>query len=193
MRIGEVARKTKETDIFVNFILDGEGKSVIDTGLPFFDHMIDSFSRHGRFNLTLKAKGDLLVGPHHTVEDIGIVLGQAFLQALGDGKGIERFANISVPMDEAKAEVIVDVGGRSYLVFDGSFSGPVEGILEPWLVRHFFESFIQNAKITAHMQVSGNSDHHKCEALFKAFGRALRYAITITDNNASIPSTKGIL
>lgn len=193
MRQADIHRKTNETDISLTFSLDGNGKSIIQTGIPFFDHMLDSFVRHGRFNLTLNVTGDLQTGPHHTIEDIGIVLGQAFLKALGDGKGIERFANVSVPMDESRADISIDVGGRSYLVFDGSFSGPVEGVLEPWLIHHFFESFVQNAKITLHMKIIGSSDHHKCEALFKAVGRAIRFATTITSQDDSIPSTKGVL
>ncbi|NLV26676.1 MAG: imidazoleglycerol-phosphate dehydratase HisB [Methanomicrobiales archaeon] len=193
MRSAEITRKTKETDIYANFVIDGGGLSTINTGIPFFDHMLDSFVRHGRFDLTLTVTGDLNTGPHHTVEDTGIVLGLSFLKALGDGRGIERFSNISVPMDESRADVIIDIGGRPYLVFDGFFSGPVEGVIDPWLVRHFFESFVQNAKITAHMEVKGSSDHHKCEALFKSFGRALRYASGLTDQNGTIPSTKGVL
>jgi len=193
MRTADITRKTKETDITILFSLDGSGKTAIYTGIPFFDHMLDSFSRHGRFDLTIKAQGDLETGYHHTIEDIGIVLGQAFLKALGDGAGINRFASIVVPMDESRADVAIDVGGRPYLVFEGSFSGPVEGVLEPWLVPHFFESFMQNAKITTHMQMTGYSDHHKCESLFKAFGIALKNATRITYRDGIIPSTKGVL
>ncbi|KAF5088074.1 imidazoleglycerol-phosphate dehydratase HisB [Methanospirillum sp. J.3.6.1-F.2.7.3] len=193
MRSAKISRKTKETDIIIQFSLDGSGTSTLNTGIPFFNHMLDAFTRHGKFDLEIIATGDLETGPHHTIEDIGIVLGQAFLKALGDGKGISRFASIVVPMDESRAEVALDVGGRPYLVFEGSFSGPVEGVLEPWLVCHFFESFMQNAKITAHMNVSGFSDHHKCEALFKAFGIALRMAIRVDSQDNSIPSTKGVL
>lgn len=193
MRSAKISRKTKETDIIIQFSLDGSGTSTLNTGIPFFNHMLDAFTRHGKFDLEIIATGDLETGLHHTIEDIGIVLGQAFLKALGDGKGISRFASIVVPMDESRAEVALDVGGRPYLVFEGSFSGPVEGVLEPWLVCHFFESFMQNAKITAHMNVSGFSDHHKCEALFKAFGIALRMAIRVDSQDNSIPSTKGVL
>ena len=193
MRTAEVIRKTGETSISVRLNLDGSGRSEIDTGIPFFNHMLDSFTRHGRFDLTLKADGDLETGPHHTIEDVGIVLGQAISQALSDGKGIQRFSNSIIPMDESRAQVALDVGGRPYLVFEGSFSGPVEGVVEPWLVRHFFESLVQNAKITVHMQIIGYSDHHKCEALFKAFGVALHLASRITDKEGRIPSTKGVL
>lgn len=193
MRTSKVTRTTKETDITVCFSLDGSGHAKINTGIPFFDHMLDSFARHGRFDIHIAASGDLATGCHHTIEDIGIVLGQAFLQALDEGKGIRRFANVVVPMDESKADVAVDVSGRPYLVFEGIFSGPVEGMIEPWLVRHFFESFVQNAKITVHMQVSGCSDHHKCEALFKAFGLALHDATKVVYNDGTIPSTKGVL
>jgi len=193
MRTANVTRKTKETDILMQFTLDGSGMSSIKTGIPFFDHMLDSFTRHGRFDLDITVRGDLETGCHHSVEDVGIVLGQAFSLALGDGKGIQRFASITVPMDESRAMVAVDVGGRPYLVFEGAFSGPVEGVLEPWLVRHFFESFIQNAKITAHIDLTGYSDHHKCETLFKAFGIALSLAAKVIHQDGSIPSTKGVL
>ncbi len=193
MRQAHVKRTTKETDIDISFCLDGTGQSVINSGIGFFDHMLESFARHGRFDLTIQAKGDLNVGPHHTVEDIGIVLGQAFSQALDEGKGIQRFASIVVPMDESRAEVAIDVGGRPYLVFTGTFSGSIEGTIEPWLIRHFFESFTQNARITAHIHISGVSDHHKCEALFKACGIALNQAIKITYPDGLIPSTKGVL
>lgn len=193
MRTAEVKRKTKETDITIRFSLDGSGHGSINTGIPFFDHMLDSFTRHGRFDLDVHAIGDLETGSHHTIEDVGIVLGQAFSQALGEGRGIQRFANVVVPMDESRAEIAIDVGGRPYLVFEGSFSGPVEGVIEPWLVRHFFESFIQNAKVTVHMNVSGFSDHHKCEALFKAFAVALHSATKIVYDDGVVPSTKGVL
>ncbi|MDD1725103.1 MAG: imidazoleglycerol-phosphate dehydratase HisB, partial [Methanospirillum sp.] len=188
-----VTRKTSETTITVSLDLDGSGVAVIKTGIPFFDHMLDSFTRHGRFDITIQAEGDLETGYHHTVEDVGIVLGQAIHEAIHDGKGIQRFSSITIPMDESRAEISIDAGGRPYLVFEGSFSGPVEGVLDPWLVRHFFESLIQNAKITAHMQVAGHSDHHMCEALFKAFGVALSTATRIMYPDGKIPSTKGVL
>lgn len=193
MRLSEVKRKTKETNIEIYFSLDGSGRSTINTGIPFFDHMLDTFSRHGRFDLDIKATGDLHTGCHHTIEDIGIVLGQAFLKALGEGRGIQRFASIIIPMDESKAELVIDVGGRPYLVFEGSFSGPIEGIIEPWLIRHFFESFIQNAKVTIHANISGFSDHHKCEALFKSFAIALHNATKVVYDDGLVPSTKGVL
>ena len=193
MRLSEVKRKTKETNIEINFSLDGSGRSTINTGIPFFDHMLDTFSRHGRFDLDIKATGDLHTGCHHTIEDIGIVLGQAFLKAFGEGKGIQRFASIIIPMDESKAELVIDVGGRPYLVFEGSFSGPIEGVIEPWLIRHFFESFIQNAKVTIHANISGFSDHHKCEALFKSFAIALHNATKVVYDDGLVPSTKGVL
>ena len=193
MRLSEVKRKTKETNIEIYFSLDGSGRSTINTGIPFFDHMLDTFSRHGRFDLDIKATGDLHTGCHHTIEDIGIVLGQAFLKALGEGRGIQRFASIIIPMDESKAELVIDVGGRPYLVFEGSFSGPIEGVIEPWLIRHFFESFIQNAKVTIHANISGFSDHHKCEALFKSFAIALHNATKVVYDDGLVPSTKGVL
>ena len=193
MRVSDVKRRTKETDIEIQLSLDGSGKGSIDTGIPFFDHMLEAFSRHGRFDLKIKATGDLHTGCHHTIEDIGIVMGQAFSKALGEGRGIGRFASIIVPMDESRSEMVIDVGGRPYLVFEGDFSGPIEGVIEPWLIRHFFESFVQNAKITVHVKISGFSDHHKCEALFKLLGLALHMATGIIYDDGEIPSTKGVL
>lgn len=193
MRAASITRKTAETTITVSLDLDGSGTTVVKTGIPFFDHMLDSFARHGRFDLTLQADGDLETGYHHTVEDTGIVLGQAIHEAVQEGKGIQRFSSVTIPMDESRAEISIDVGGRPYLVFEGTFSGPVEGVLDPWLVRHFFESLVQNAKITVHMQVTGYADHHKCEALFKAFGVALSMATRIVYSDEKIPSTKGVL
>ncbi|MDD4300639.1 MAG: imidazoleglycerol-phosphate dehydratase HisB [Methanomicrobium sp.] len=190
MRSFEVIRETKETAIKVNISLDGTGTVKADTNIPFFDHMLNSFGRHGGFDLTVEAKGDLMIDSHHTIEDIGIVLGQAIAGALGDMKGIERFSHMAVPMDEAIAYATLDLGGRPFLVMEGNFSG---GLPFPdSLIEHFFYSLCTNAKITAHLSFSGRDSHHMCEALFKAFGVSLKIASRV-DPDKGIPSTKGIL
>lgn len=191
MRESKVSRKTNETDIDVKINLDGSGNSDINTGIAFFDHMLNSFSKHGSFDLMIKARGDLTVDDHHTVEDVGIVLGIAISKALGEKKGIERFADARVPMDEAIATAAVDISGRSYLAFNAIFTDPKIGGFNPQNTRHFFESLINNAGINVHMEVTGQNDHHKAEALFKAFGIALKKAVKIT--GSGVPSTKGVL
>ncbi len=191
MRESKLSRKTNETDIEIKINLDGSGNSDINTGIPFFDHMLNSFARHGSFDLTIKARGDLTVDDHHTVEDVGITLGSAIVNALGDKKGIGRFADACVPMDEALASAAVDISGRSFLVLNAKFTNPNIGGLTSQNVRHFFESLTANAGINAHLDVSGENDHHKAEALFKAFGIALKKAVTVT--GSGIPSTKGVL
>lgn len=191
MRESKVSRKTNETEIDVRINLDGSGNSDINTGIAFFDHMLNSFSKHGSFDLIIKARGDLTVDDHHTVEDVGIVLGIAISKALGEKKGIERFADARVPMDEAIATAAVDISGRSYLVFNAVFTDPKIGGFNPRNTRHFFESLINNAGINVHMDVTGQNDHHKAEALFKAFGIALKKAVKIT--GSGVPSTKGVL
>lgn len=193
MRRAKVSRKTKETSITVDINLDGTGVCSIDTGIPFFDHMLTSFARHGHFNLTLSATGDLPIGPHHTVEDVALVLGSAFHEAVGEGRGIRRFAHAIIPMDESRATVAADISGRPYCVFSAAFNGMIEGCLEPSLVEHFFSSFVSTARITLHLEGTGRSDHHLCEALFKACGITLLDATRIIDKNGDIPSTKGIL
>ncbi|HWQ68297.1 MAG TPA: imidazoleglycerol-phosphate dehydratase HisB [Methanospirillum sp.] len=193
MRTGRVIRETKETNVRINLDLDGSGKTEISSGIPFFDHMLDSFARHGHFDLEISAQGDLPVGPHHTIEDIGLVLGTAFNQAVSEGKGIRRFAHAIIPMDESRATAAVDISGRPCCVFSSSFSGLIEGTLEPYLVEHFFSSFVSTARITLHLEGSGRSDHHQCEAIFKACGIALRDAVTIIDLDGRVPSTKGVL
>ncbi len=177
MRRAEVHRATRETDIRLSLGLDGTGTARIETGIPFFDHMLESFARHGRFDLGIKAEGDLAVDAHHTIEDTGIALGKALAAAVGDGKGITRFADAAVPMDEALARVALDLGGRGYLVFEGSFSPAGPGGIPGDLIEHFFYSLCTNAGLTAHISLTGRSDHHVCEAAFKAFGRALRAAV----------------
>jgi imidazoleglycerol-phosphate dehydratase len=191
MRSSTLSRKTSETDIEIKISIDGSGNASINTGISFFDHMLNSFAKHGSLDLTIKAQGDLSVDDHHTVEDIGITLGNAFQKALGDKKGIERFADVRVPMDEALAIVAVDLSGRSFLVFDAEFSGTKIGGFNPQNTRHFFESMTGNAGINAHLSVTGKNDHHKIEALFKAFGIALKKAVRIS--GSGIPSTKGVL
>lgn len=193
MRKSEVHRATKETDISLSLDLDGTGAGDIDTGIPFFDHMLTSFARHGRVDLTVRAIGDLDVDTHHTIEDIGIVLGAALAEAVGDGRGITRFADVAVPMDEALGRVALDVGGRGYLIFEGAFSPVGPGGIPGDLIEHFFFSLCMQAGITAHVTVTGRNDHHVCEAAFKAFARALRAAVAIDPSIDDVPSTKGVL
>ena len=193
MRKSEVHRATKETDISLSLDIDGTGAGDIDTGIPFFDHMLTSFARHGRVDLTVRAIGDLDVDTHHTIEDIGIVLGAALAEAVGDGRGITRFADVAVPMDEALGRVALDVGGRGYLIFEGAFSPVGPGGIPGDLIEHFFFSLCMQAGITAHITVTGRNDHHVCEAAFKAFARALRAAVAIDPSIDDVPSTKGVL
>ena len=193
MRRAELRRATSETGIALALDLDGPGKADVRTGLPFFDHMLTAFARHGRFDLTVEAAGDLAVDAHHTVEDVGIVLGDALKQALGEGRGIRRFGFAAVPMDEALAEVALDCGGRAYLVFDAQFSGHAVGGLDVTLVRHFLESVCQHGGCTAHVRAYGRNNHHVVEAVFKAFGLALRSAVALEPGDERVPSTKGVL
>lgn len=193
MRRSEIHRATRETDISLSLDLDGTGTGTIETGIPFFDHMLTSFARHGRMDLTVRATGDLEVDTHHTIEDIGIVLGAALAEAVGDGRGITRFADAAVPMDEALARVALDVGGRGYLVFEGGFSPAGPGGIPGDLIEHFFFSLCTRAGITAHITVTGRNDHHICEAAFKAFSRALRAAVAVDPSIDDVPSTKGTL
>ncbi len=191
MRSSKVSRKTKETDTEVKITLEGSGNTDINTGIAFFDHMLNSFAKHGSLDLAVKARGDLTVDDHHTVEDVGIALGSAIQKALGDKLGIERFGEARVPMDEALATAAVDLSGRSFLAFNAAFSNQKIGGFNPQNARHFFESLTGNAGINAHLSVTGENDHHKTEALFKAFGIALKRAVKIS--GTSVPSTKGIL
>jgi len=191
MRESKLSRKTNETDIELKINLDGSGNSDINTGIAFFDHMLNSFAKHGSFDLMIKASGDLTVDDHHTVEDVGITLGSAIVKALGDKKGIARFADARVPMDEALASAAVDISGRSFLAFNTKFENPTIGGLTSQNVQHFFESLTTNAGINVHLEATGENDHHKAEALFKAFGIALKRAVRVT--GSGIPSTKGML
>jgi imidazoleglycerol-phosphate dehydratase len=190
MRTGKMSRKTKETDIQLELNLDGTGIIDINTGIGFFDHILTSFARHAEFDLKVRADGDLYVDEHHLVEDTGIVLGKVLAEALGDMAGIARFGEARIPMDEALAEVALDVGGRSYLVLKTEFSSPQVGQFSTQLVKHFFETLASNAKITIHANVYGDNDHHKIEALFKAFAYAIKRAVKI--EGKEIKSTKGV-
>jgi imidazoleglycerol-phosphate dehydratase len=191
MRKKTLSRKTSETDIKISLDLDGEGLFKVDTGIEFFNHMLDSFAKHGFFNLEVNAKGDTSVDDHHTVEDVGILLGEVYNEAIGDKKGIKRMAHAIVPMDDSLATVAVDISGRSYSVLNIKFKKPKVGDLSTENVEHFFESFANSAKININAKVDGDNDHHKIEALFKSFARALKDASTV--EHESIPSTKGVL
>ncbi|ABE52251.1 imidazoleglycerol-phosphate dehydratase HisB [Methanococcoides burtonii] len=191
MRNAKITRKTKETDIQMELELDGTGSSNIDTGIGFFDHMLTSFAKHGNLDLIIEATGDLIVDEHHLIEDTAIVLGQALSEALGDKDGIARFGDARIPMDEALADVVLDLGGRTYLVMKAEFEAPRVGEMNTQLVRHFFESLTDNSKMNLHIAVTGYNDHHKIEALFKAFAYALRRAVKI--EGEGIKSTKGVL
>ena len=193
-RIGSCKRKTKETDIELTINLDGQGKNQIDTGIPFFDHMLDGFARHGLFDLNVKVRGDLEVDSHHTIEDTGIVLGQAIAQALGDKAGIKRYGYFVLPMDEVLALGAVDLSGRPYLNFQADFTVPVLGTMDTEMVREFFYAISYTAGMNLHMNVlSGTNSHHIIEALFKAFAKALDEAVTTDPRIHDILSTKGSL
>jgi imidazoleglycerol-phosphate dehydratase len=192
-RTGHVTRETKETRVEVRVDLDGAGTSDVDTGVPFFDHMLDQLGRHGRLDLTVKASGDLQIDAHHTTEDVGIALGQALAEAWGDRTGVERFGDATVPIDEALTRVAIDLSGRPYLVWDCTV--PIEVIgtdFESSLVKHFFEAVVANARITLHVHnLSGDNTHHTFESVFKAVAVALRRAVAVTGSGT--PSTKGVL
>lgn len=191
-RTAAVTRETAETRIEATIDLDGSGEATIETGLGFLDHMLESFATHGLFDLTVRADGDLDVDEHHTVEDIGIVLGRAIAEALGDKRGIDRFADRRVPLDEAVAAVVIDVSGRPYFRFDGEFSQEQVGEFSAVLTRHLLRSLATNAGLTLHAAVEGENAHHEIEALFKALARGLDDATRI-DDRRGIPSTKGDL
>lgn len=194
MRVGEIKRKTKETDITLSLNLDGSGKAKIDTGIGFFDHMIDLMCRHGFLDMALNCVGDLHVDNHHTVEDIGIVLGETFKNALGDKKGITRYATIFTPMDEAMSMISIDISGRAYLHFDVNFEREYVGQFETELVEEFFRAFVNHAAITLHISLKyGKNTHHIIESIFKGLGRALDEATRVQDRIEGVLSTKGLL
>ncbi|CAG0991404.1 imidazoleglycerol-phosphate dehydratase [Anaerolineae bacterium] len=194
-RIATINRKTNETDIRLSLHIDGSGQCVVSTGVGFLDHMLRHIAVHGLFDLEIKAIGDLEIDAHHTVEDVAIVLGQAFDQALGDRKGIVRMGSASVPMDEALAFVAIDLSGRPYAVIAADWHTPSIGLLPTTLIPHFLESFAFNARLNLHARVEyGRDDHHQAEALFKALGRALDAATQVDERRSGvIPSTKGTL
>lgn len=190
----EITRKTNETDIQMSINIDGCGTAKIDTGVGFLDHMLELFARHGLFDLIVRAKGDLQVDAHHTVEDVGIVLGQSIKQALGDKKSIRRYGISHVPMDEALAMAVIDLGGRPYLVFDAKFAQDKVGQMDTELVEEFFRAVAFNAGLNLHIKVFyGSNNHHMAEAIFKAFGRALDEASRIDERIEGVMSTKGTL
>ncbi len=195
MRKAETVRKTGETDITLSLDIDGKGESEISSGVGFLDHMLTLFSRHGRFDLKLKCIGDTYVDDHHSTEDIAIALGSAFRKALGDKRGIKRYGDIILPMDEALVLASVDISGRSYIRFTSNFQTEKIGTFDVELLEDFFTSFAENAGITLHIrQLDGRNSHHIAEAMFKAVARALRKAVEIDERaKDEIPSTKGVL
>src|SRR5512146_3340683 len=195
MREAQITRKTLETEISVKLNLDGSGKSKLATGIPFLDHMLDQVARHGMLDLTVTAKGDLHIDAHHTVEDIGITLGQALKQALGDKKGLTRYGHAYVPLDEALSRVVIDLSGRPGLEFHVPFTRAMIGTFDVDLTHEFFQGFVNHALVTLHVDnLRGQNAHHQCETVFKAFGRALRMAVEIDPRAGGVvPSTKGTL
>ena len=188
------SRKTKETDIRVSLNLDGSGQYEINTGIPFFDHMLAQIARHGQMDLTITAKGDLEIDGHHTVEDVGWVLGQALYEALGDRRGITRFGHAFVPLDEALTRVVVDLSGRPYLVYHAEFKVPRIGDLQAELIEEFLKALVQEGKFNLHVEnLYGRNQHHIAETIFKATARALRMATRVDADATDIPSTKGVL
>jgi imidazoleglycerol-phosphate dehydratase len=188
------SRKTKETDIQIRLNLDGTGQYEINTGIPFFDHMLAQLARHGQMDLNIRAKGDLEIDGHHTVEDVGWVLGQALYEALGDRRGITRFGHAFVPLDEALTRVVVDLSGRPYLVYKAEFKVPRIGDLQAELIEEFLKAFVQEGKFNLHVEnLYGRNQHHIAETIFKGTARALRMATRVDADSSEIPSTKGVL
>jgi imidazoleglycerol-phosphate dehydratase len=193
-RAAEIDRKTKETDVHVGLLLDGSGGGARDTGVGFLDHMLDLLARHGRLDLTVRARGDLETGAHHTVEDVGICIGQALDRALGDRAGITRYGHATVPMDESRASCAIDVSGRGLCVFEAALPSGSIGNFDHELAEEFFRALATNAKLTVHVTVEkGTNVHHVIEAAFKAFARALRSAVALDPTDDRVPSTKGTL
>ncbi|MCA3129940.1 MAG: imidazoleglycerol-phosphate dehydratase HisB [Betaproteobacteria bacterium] len=195
IRRAEVERATLETRIRAGIALEGSGRAQLSTGIGFFDHMLEQIARHGLFDLEIEASGDLHVDGHHTVEDVGITLGQAFAKAVGDKEGVRRYGHAYVPLDEALSRVVVDLSGRPGLQFRGEFTRAMIGTLETQLVYEFFQGFVNHAAVTLHVDMlHGVNAHHQCETVFKAFGRALRMAVELDPRAAGVlPSTKGSL
>src|SRR5690348_897062 len=195
MRKGAVKRKTKETEVEVAVDLEGQGRADISTGIGFLDHMLDLLARHSRIDITVKAKGDLHIDHHHTTEDVGISLGQAVKQALGDMRGITRYADVHMPMDEALTRVAIDISGRPFLVFKAEFARPKVGTFDTELVNEWFQAFATNAGVTLHVEtLYGSNDHHIAESCFKGLARALRAATAVDERaRGEVPSTKGTL
>ncbi len=192
MRTGKETRKTNETEVSISINLDGKGKSDINTGIGFFDHMMELLAFHGQMDLNITAKGDLNVDTHHTVEDIGLTFGKAFLQALGDKKGINRYSYIYLPMDEALSRIVLDISGRPYIVYNANLTHYKLGDMENQSFKEFFTAFANESKTTLHIEsIYGENDHHIIESIFKGFGRALKEAVKITSNKTQ--STKGVL
>ena len=194
-RIAEVARNTAETKITVRVNLDGTGRATLATGIGFFDHMLDQIARHGLIDLDIRADGDLHIDGHHTVEDVGITLGQAVAKAIGDKKGIRRYGHAYVPLDEALSRVVIDFSGRPGLVMNEPFKSGMIGTFDSQLAHEFFQGFVNHAFVTLHIDnLRGENAHHQCETVFKAFARALRFALELDPRSAgTIPSTKGSL
>ncbi|AKH96637.1 imidazoleglycerol-phosphate dehydratase HisB [Halanaeroarchaeum sulfurireducens] len=192
-RSAAVRRETDETTIEVTLEVDGDGAASVDTGIGFFDHMLTALATHGLFDLTVDCDGDLDVDDHHTVEDVGIVLGEAFAEALDEKRGIVRYADRRVPLDEAVATVVVDVSGRPFFAFEGTFSQEAVGEMQSVMARHFVRSLATNAGLTLHAAVEGENAHHEVEALFKALARSLDDATRIDERRTETPSTKGAL
>ena len=190
-----MTRNTLETKIRVRLDLDGSGRSKLATGIGFFDHMLDQVARHGMFDLEIEAKGDLHIDAHHTVEDVGITLGQAFAKAIGDKTGVRRYGHAYVPLDEALSRVVIDLSGRPGLVLDIEFTRAMIGEFETQLIHEFFQGFVNHALVTLHIDnLKGENAHHQAETVFKAFGRALRMAVELDPRAAGVmPSTKGVL
>jgi imidazoleglycerol-phosphate dehydratase/histidinol-phosphatase len=191
-RVVQHTRATSETQIAVELNLDGKGKANIHTGVGFFDHMLDQIARHGMIDLTIKAKGDLHIDEHHTIEDTGITLGEAFAKALGNKKGIERYG-FALPMDEAEAKVLIDFGGRNWIVWNADFSREKIGDMPTEMFFHFFKSFSDAAKCNLNIECRGENEHHKIEAIFKAFAKAIKQAVKRDASSNQLPSTKGVL
>ncbi len=193
-RKGRVARTTKESDVLVEIDLDGTGEVTVDTGVPFYDHMLSQLGKHGAFDLNVKTKGDISVDEHHTIEDTALALGTAFKEAMGDKSGIRRYGDATLPLDEVLVRAAVDLSGRPYLVHSETEIAPMIGSYDTTLTKHIWESFVNSADITLHIKVlEGRNAHHVVEAQFKAVARALRDAVAFDAKSVGIPSTKGVL